>query len=183
MWSSNIRAGIIGGETYVAGMGDELNDEDVAGFAVWFGPGQGFHLTEDQRKNSGYEELSKKRSPENRKWEEEVLLPMCETLDEKTIGSSAKLASYHLQFLAVAPESQGKGIGKALVMSIQSQADKLGVDTCLETATELNISIYKRMGYTVLDSITIPSTWGDSPFHFMHRRANAPIPDGAVIQA
>ncbi|TDL26890.1 hypothetical protein BD410DRAFT_835997 [Rickenella mellea] len=97
--------------------------------------------SEDQRKNSGYDEVSQKRSPESRKWEEEVLLPMCDKLDEDTIGSSAKLASYLLQFLAVAPESQGKGIGKALVTPIQSQADKFGIDTCLETATDLNSTL------------------------------------------
>jgi GNAT superfamily N-acetyltransferase len=57
---------------------------------------------------------------------------MCEKLDEKTIGSSAKLASYHLQFLAVAPGSQGKGIGKALVMSIQSQVWNPVDDTIIE---------------------------------------------------
>ncbi len=39
-WRSYVRAGVVGGEMYVASLSDRM--EDACGFAVWYAPGQEF---------------------------------------------------------------------------------------------------------------------------------------------
>lgn len=64
----------------------------------------------------------------------------------------------YLQVLAVSPESQGKGIGKALLTFITEQADKNQLPVYLETLVESNARIYEKHGFRVEEISSIPDT-------------------------
>ncbi|KAK6865362.1 hypothetical protein PG995_001890 [Apiospora arundinis] len=58
-----------------------------------------------------------------------------------------------LEYLAVHPDNQGKGIGTALVKSGLKQADKLGLDVFIQ-ALEDGVNVYGRMGFEIQKEIT-----------------------------
>ncbi|MDR3507370.1 MAG: GNAT family N-acetyltransferase [Caulobacteraceae bacterium] len=56
----------------------------------------------------------------------------------------------YLYFLGVTPEAQGHGIGSRLLKSRLAQLDAAGRPAFLETATEANVRLYGRHGFTVI---------------------------------
>lgn len=54
-----------------------------------------------------------------------------------------------LDYLAVHPENQGRGIATALVESGMREAEKLGLDIFV-TAFKAGVGIYKRLGFRIL---------------------------------
>ncbi|GAA5865119.1 hypothetical protein JCM8547_007718 [Rhodosporidiobolus lusitaniae] len=65
-------------------------------------------------------------------------------LDEQK--ASLRAAHYSLDNLAVAPEAQGKGVGKALTLALLAKAKEERVELTLE-ATELGRPLYSKMGF------------------------------------
>jgi GNAT superfamily N-acetyltransferase len=63
----------------------------------------------------------------------------------------------YLWFLGVAPQHQGRGVGRALLADLHAESDKAGVPTYLETATAENVAFYRRDGYERLGEIKMPS--------------------------
>lgn len=57
---------------------------------------------------------------------------------------------WYLWVLAVAPESQGRGIGARLLIPVLEMADAEGVSCYLETQTTANVAFYARSGFDVL---------------------------------
>lgn len=53
-----------------------------------------------------------------------------------------------LDYLAVHPTNQGKGIGTALVQSGMREAEKLGLDIYI-LAFKAGVGLYKRLGFQV----------------------------------
>lgn len=66
-------------------------------------------------------------------------------------------AYLYLRYAAVHPAAQGKGWGGVAIRAGIEVANRRGVATCLETAKESNIAIYKRLGFVVVDDWVIPS--------------------------
>jgi len=62
----------------------------------------------------------------------------------------------YLYVIGVAPEHQGKGIGTNLIKNMLSQIPP-EIPIYLETETERNVSLYKRLGFKVLKKIIVPS--------------------------
>ncbi len=58
-----------------------------------------------------------------------------------------------LDGLAVAPESQGKGIGGLLLQPALALADQEGKACCLYTSTEGAVRFYQRLGFVVCEEI------------------------------
>lgn len=67
-----------------------------------------------------------------------------------------------LDFPAVHPKNQGKGIATALVQSGIQEAKKLGLDIFV-TAFESGVRVYKRLGFGILkDFVEDDSMYGGS---------------------
>jgi GNAT superfamily N-acetyltransferase len=61
-----------------------------------------------------------------------------------------------LDSIAVAPEAQGRGYGKALIAAGQALARADRVAAFLSTGTPRNVSIYGRCGFRVVESLDAP---------------------------
>lgn len=62
----------------------------------------------------------------------------------------------YLRYAAVHPQAQGKGWGGRAIRAGIAEANRLGVDTCLETAKEGNVAIYQRLGFDIVDQWQVP---------------------------
>lgn len=62
----------------------------------------------------------------------------------------------YLRYAAVHPQAQGKGWGGRAIRAGIAEANRLGVDTCLETAKESNVAIYQRLGFDIVDQWQVP---------------------------
>ncbi|HEX5040930.1 MAG TPA: GNAT family N-acetyltransferase [Candidatus Limnocylindria bacterium] len=65
---------------------------------------------------------------------------------------------YYLAALGVEPERQGEGIGTALVQPALALADADSLPAYLETATGRNVLLYERLGFAVVEELTLPDT-------------------------
>lgn len=54
---------------------------------------------------------------------------------------------WYVPLLGVRPESQGKGLSRAVLAPVLTAADRDRVPVYLETATEPNVAIYERFGF------------------------------------
>ncbi|MEU4427825.1 GNAT family N-acetyltransferase [Actinoplanes sp. NPDC024001] len=75
---------------------------------------------------------------------------------------------WHLQFLAVRPSEQGKGLGGALMKRTHDELDAAGVPAYLEATNENNVRLYRRYGYEPMDPFEIYLPDG-TPFYRMWR--------------
>ena len=65
-----------------------------------------------------------------------------------------------LDYLAVHPESKGKGIATALVKSGMRKAEEMGIPICM-LAFKAGKGVYEKLGFKVIDSvIQDDSKWG-----------------------
>ncbi|PLX67549.1 MAG: hypothetical protein C0603_09180 [Denitrovibrio sp.] len=64
---------------------------------------------------------------------------------------------WYLSIVGVLPQFQGQGYGVGLISSVLSETDKYNIPTFLETFTPRNMSFYKRLGYTAIDSYVEPT--------------------------
>ena len=64
----------------------------------------------------------------------------------------------YLSVLGVEPERQGEGIGSSLMRPALELATGAGVPAYLETATGRNVLLYERVGFAVVEELTIPGT-------------------------
>lgn len=62
----------------------------------------------------------------------------------------------YLRYAAVRPEAQGKGWGGRAIRAGIAEANRIGVDTCLETANPDNVAIYQRLGFDIVDEWQVP---------------------------
>jgi ribosomal protein S18 acetylase RimI-like enzyme len=62
---------------------------------------------------------------------------------------------YYLAILAVAPQSQGKGLASRLVRPFLAEADADGKPVYLETNTPRNVSLYEHYGFRVMETVTL----------------------------
>jgi GNAT superfamily N-acetyltransferase len=74
---------------------------------------------------------------------------------------------WHLPFLGVIPESQGHGIGSALMRPILDRCDRQGTPAYLEASTPRSRVLYLRHGFVVLDEMRLPG--GGPPLWRMWR--------------
>ena len=74
---------------------------------------------------------------------------------------------WHLDSVAVAPGSQGRGIGSALIEFGLEQAREGGTAMVLETGTQRNVPLYERLGFHVVEEADSPD--GGPHVWFMRR--------------
>jgi ribosomal protein S18 acetylase RimI-like enzyme len=75
-----------------------------------------------------------------------------------------------LQFMAVHPDYQNRGLGSALMRRTHAELDAAGIPQYLEATNEDNIRLYRRHGYTPMDPFDIHLPDG-TPFYRMWRPA------------
>jgi len=63
---------------------------------------------------------------------------------------------YYLAVLGVEPESQGRGLGTALMGSVLRGCDADGVPAYLESSKERNVDYYSRHGFRVTEELRLP---------------------------
>lgn len=63
----------------------------------------------------------------------------------------------YLRYAAVRPDAQGKGWGGRAIRAGIAEANRLGVDVCLETAKQSNVAIYQRLGFAIVDEWQVPA--------------------------
>ncbi|HAS09088.1 MAG TPA: hypothetical protein DCS55_00990 [Acidimicrobiaceae bacterium] len=69
---------------------------------------------------------------------------------------------WYLTHLAVRPDDQGRGLGRALLQWGIERADEEGVGTYLETTNPDNLSFYRAAGYSQVGMVRVgdaPSVW------------------------
>ncbi|WP_020667962.1 GNAT family N-acetyltransferase [Amycolatopsis nigrescens] len=74
---------------------------------------------------------------------------------------------WFLGTVGVAPESQGKGLGRAVIEPGLAAADAAGVSAYLETSEPGNVRFYQRLGFEVTAEVALP---GDGPVTWSMRR-------------
>jgi GNAT superfamily N-acetyltransferase len=69
---------------------------------------------------------------------------------------------WYLGVLATDPSHQRRGLATAVMAPVLEEADREGIDCCLETSTMANRRFYERRGFTELTPLHIasgPPTW------------------------
>lgn len=61
----------------------------------------------------------------------------------------------YLACIGVMPSEQGKGLAKALLDPVLADAENSGRDVYLETANPLNVNIYKKRGFEIIDEVDL----------------------------
>ncbi|GLB43426.1 hypothetical protein LshimejAT787_1303270 [Lyophyllum shimeji] len=162
-FEANVRATLAGGEVYVASLGTEAND--IVGAITCHGPGQKPNSTDEAR--AANEVFLSKLPDAHREWWSEHLAPRVEQLANDSLGPGAKMAQYYVGLLGVRPEHHRKGIAKALMRVIEEKAKPHGLSVVLETSTDLDLLIYKRMGYEVKGQVTLECFLGQAPIYML----------------
>ncbi len=63
---------------------------------------------------------------------------------------------WYLGVLATEPARQGTGLGRAVTAPMLAAADRAGHPAYLETASEGNVGIYRRLGFEPVRDVTMP---------------------------
>ena len=79
---------------------------------------------------------------------------------------------YYLAVLGVEPESQGKGLGAALMKPVLDRCDREGLPAYLEASSERSRALYLRNGFEVVEEINMPG--GGPPAWRMWREPRPP---------
>ena len=131
-------------EAVVPGVGEEEEKEyiRVAKEEIWDNVDTDSHLAVVNR----FESEILDRQPFMRALLECLLAPYLIPLNTNNKHTN-NLAG--LEYLAVHPENQGRGIATALVQSGMKQAEELGLDIFVNATSKPGMLIYKKLGFEV----------------------------------
>ena len=122
---------------------------------------------------------------------------MAKQVRQEILGQGNEANTWYLHMLAVLPEYQGKGIGKALVRYVTDivllwnyasdiQSDRDGTRCYLVTSIyEPNVAIYERLGFTLMRTAYLKVDGLEFPVSILNARLNvvllhAPRPANAM---
>ncbi len=74
---------------------------------------------------------------------------------------------YYLRAIGVKNSFRGKGVGSSLLAHVLDMADNEQVPAYLENSNELNLPLYQKYGFKVIEKKNTPN--GGPPLWFMHR--------------
>ncbi|KAF8996613.1 hypothetical protein BDQ17DRAFT_1310236 [Cyathus striatus] len=166
---SGVKAGLIGGQVYIAQVGPEISD--IAGVAIWYPPGTKSMSTKEERDNSGWNEFWNAISEEHRTWWTSIYIPAGRRLSEESgLGLDFSRNAWNLRIFSVAPEHQGKGLGRALFKLVDDIAASEGKSIILKTTNDLDIMIYKRLGCDVCNDVEIENKFSEARVTLMVKK-------------
>lgn len=62
----------------------------------------------------------------------------------------------YLMIIGVAPEFQGQGLGGKLLGALIEESERAGLPIYVETELEMHVSMYEKLGFRVLNWLTLP---------------------------
>lgn len=150
-FAASIRDALAFEHVFVARAGDE-----ILGTAVWLPPGTYPPTTIRQLKQlTGVIKIA-------------LLAPQSIARSLRYLGETdrahPKTDHWYLAVLGVVPEAQGRGLGRALMVTVHDHADEVGSPTYLETDKEANLAFYARFRYELVETLypdgpEAPETW------------------------
>lgn len=84
----------------------------------------------------------------------------------------------YLACIGVMPSGQGKGLAKGLLDPVLTEAENSGKDVYLETANPLNVRIYRKKGFEIIEEVAL----SDIRMTFMVRRSSTMDKTKSVIK-
>ncbi|KAK0460966.1 uncharacterized protein EV420DRAFT_1640471 [Desarmillaria tabescens] len=166
LFRSMIRAANLAGTIDLAC--DVSNSNKIVGMAVWFGPGKSLFADAEQRE-LGLNEFMGKLSPETRQWWGETYGPKTSELVKTALGPTGALDSWWTPHIAVDEKYRQRGIGTMLLDESHKRAVQSGTITALVTTTDLNESIYEKVGFVTKGRMSVDSPQGPIAFRVMSR--------------
>ncbi|KAF5340220.1 hypothetical protein D9611_007958 [Ephemerocybe angulata] len=168
-----VGAASIGGTIHVAVLPhEEGKEEEIVGAAVWFAPGQVLNSTAEQRA-VGWDQFMQAGSEGLRKWWNDYFIPLLikHTADPTIYGGPSiyPTQTWDLHLFATLPTYQRRGVARALIAHAEALARESGAMLVLETATELDVMIYERMGFEVRRRVEVQSPVGEARLWFMRK--------------
>ncbi|KAJ7625227.1 hypothetical protein DFH06DRAFT_740809 [Mycena polygramma] len=164
---AHVKATVIGGQLFLA----ELPGTGIVGVGLWFGPGQKF-LSSDEQRNAGWNQTMQVLDEASQRWWDDFLT-ITDEVPEKLYGPGQQLASYHLQTFGVLPEHQKKGYGMAIMHAVEDKAKLTSTDIVLETMGDGAVPIYKKMGFEVLGPEVIKTPHGEANGYVFRKRTGS----------
>lgn len=157
---ANMFAGVVG---YALHYGEVLTTPELRGVACWLPPGYtevtpwriirtGFCLA---RGITGLDKATRRRFMAG--------IQHTEAVHKRLMPGP----HWYLWLLGVSPDRQGHGYGSALLRPIFPRADEAGVPCYLETQTRQNVAFYRRRGFEVAETGSLPGV--DLPVWVMIR--------------
>ncbi|KLO11092.1 hypothetical protein SCHPADRAFT_942348 [Schizopora paradoxa] len=149
--SSVVKAGVIGGEVYVA----EDTSGVIVGASVWFTPGQDFLDSEEQR-SAGYDKIMAKLAETSPKmsawWTEYFNRHAAETFKNAFGDSHYGVNCWHLYLVGVQPSLQRRGIATALMddaeARIRAHPESNEHARTIILGTSTDGKFYEKRGFT-----------------------------------
>lgn len=133
--------------------GECLTTERVAGGALWLPPGSWqAGLMAQLRVLGGLAPVLRRDLPR--------FLRYSRLLESK----HPREDHYYLPFMGVEPDSQGQGIGSALLRPVLERCDMDRVPAYLEASSARNRDLYKRHGFEVFERLELAA---DGPVHWL----------------
>ena len=143
-WSGILRFGS-------AGLAETYTTDDHAGVALWIPPGHGgTSFIDSLRMLPSIARLAG--------WRRVRLVASAVAALEERHRHHAPGAHFYLSALGVEPDRQGEGIGTALMQPVLDRCQRDGIPAYLETATARNVLLYERLGFDVVEELTLPNT-------------------------
>ncbi|KDR72480.1 hypothetical protein GALMADRAFT_142805 [Galerina marginata CBS 339.88] len=161
---ANVQAALIGGQVHVITVGPKATD--IVGASIWFPPGSSAFSSEDQRA-AGWNQFLEAVPESLRRWWMDYFVPTVSQLSTNALGSGYLLDSWHLHIFGVMKAHQRKGYGKVLFQLAETRAKQNHTPLVLETTTELDVTIYKMLGFHVCAETAIGSSVGDARMWLM----------------
>lgn len=143
-FSGPARYGMRYGKTYAP-------SEEIEGTAVWV-PGRYSEMTFWRGLLCGSAGSSLKLGGRTLKRMQTIFAPL-ERGKEELMTDDEYI---YLLVLGIAPEHQGKGLGKRLLNQVIQESEESGLPIFLETSTENNVQMYEHFGFKVIGEITHP---------------------------
>ncbi|KZV85725.1 hypothetical protein EXIGLDRAFT_725536 [Exidia glandulosa HHB12029] len=137
-------------ELYVA---EDEDAVEVAGVAVWFGPGTVWMLTDEQRA-AGWNDLYASLDSDLQVWWSDFISAYTDYATF-AFGPWVKPGGYHLQVIGVRPGYQRQGIARQFLSIVEAKARSRGVCTCLEAIGEGAVSVFSSLGYEVKPAVDV----------------------------
>jgi ribosomal protein S18 acetylase RimI-like enzyme len=134
-----------------ARLSETYTTDDHAGVALWMPPGHnGPSLIESLRLLRPVARLAGWRRLR-------IVTTAIQALEERH-RHYAPAAHFYLSALGVEPARQGEGVGTALMEPVLARCDRERFPAYLETATARNVLLYERLGFDVVEELTLPLT-------------------------